>query len=358
MKKTQGRKRAATKTKKRAPAVQRSSCRALVPLDTDTIRKAEFKKLERGKAAYAKAEAQLAHFEQHEQKAYSRWIHDECGSMLEDLNRLGNEARLAMRRIDLTLELMAFYRSRTSQACAEAAECYFAGEGEIPAGFEEFFQPPPDPFASDEDPENGFGEECEEAFEKGFDEFLRDLLGESGFGSLVEAPRENLKRDVKELYRKIVRCLHPDRDADTNPRRLALWHEAQQAYKHHDLATLERILSDCELLEPASARIAPVSSIRSGIEQFKRGLRTLRSRIRIAKREPEWGFLSWNETRKKRELEAIRKAIHREFCVLSVEAGRLRQEFDRLRHPAAPRKDRKRAPTPFIDPQQADFEFF
>ena len=54
----------------------------------------------------------------------------------------------------------------------------------------------------------------------------------------------SFKQKVKELYRRIVKKLHPDMNPDVTERQKELWHKAQKAYGESDLETLEDIYDE------------------------------------------------------------------------------------------------------------------
>ncbi len=63
---------------------------------------------------------------------------------------------------------------------------------------------------------------------------------------------------VKELYRRLVRRLHPDLRADGSAAVSALWHEVQEAYAASDVARMEILLalSDIEANRMADQTLA------------------------------------------------------------------------------------------------------
>ena len=122
-----------------------SPCRALIPLDTEKIRKSEMGKLQRQKKALAALSAELEWFEQEEKRAYGQWFQTHCGPALAEYRAIEKELSLMQDKLDLIHALLAFYPRRSGQDCVEAAEAYYQSEGTIPAGFESFFNPPKPP---------------------------------------------------------------------------------------------------------------------------------------------------------------------------------------------------------------------
>lgn len=69
-----------------------------------------------------------------------------------------------------------------------------------------------------------------------------DKMNQALDRSQSEQLPEDESQELKRLYRKIVKALHPDIHPDISPEQLELFHHAVEAYKNGDLETL-RIIS-------------------------------------------------------------------------------------------------------------------
>lgn len=69
-----------------------------------------------------------------------------------------------------------------------------------------------------------------------------DKMNQALDRSQSEQLPEDESQELKRLYRKIVKALHPDIHSDISPEQLELFHHAVEAYKNGDLETL-RIIS-------------------------------------------------------------------------------------------------------------------
>ncbi len=104
---------------------------------------------------------------------------------------------------------------------------------------------------------------------------------------------EDEKRDVdarvKELYRRLVRRLHPDLRADGNAAVGALWHEVQEAYAASDVARMEILLalSDIESNRTAEQSVAQMRAL---LAELERALRALEKSLLEAEGEDAWDF--------------------------------------------------------------------
>ncbi len=94
---------------------------------------------------------------------------------------------------------------------------------------------------------------------------------------------------VKELYRRLVRRLHPDLRADGSATVSALWHEVQEAYAASDVARMEILLALSDI-EANQAADQTVSQMRGVLAELERSLQALEKSLREAEGEEAWDF--------------------------------------------------------------------
>ena len=106
-----------------------------------------------------------------------------------------------------------------------------------------------------------------------------------------EDPTEPVTIDprVKEIYRRLVRRLHPDLRADGAATVSSLWHEVQEAYAAGDVAGMEFLLALSDLSNAPGASTS-VSQMRSVLSELTRSVRALELRLVEARREDSWNF--------------------------------------------------------------------
>jgi hypothetical protein len=94
---------------------------------------------------------------------------------------------------------------------------------------------------------------------------------------------------VKELYRRLVRRLHPDLRADGSAAVSALWHEVQEAYAAGDVARMEILLalSDIETKRTADQSLSQMHAL---LAELERSLRALKKNLLEAEEEDAWDF--------------------------------------------------------------------
>jgi len=105
-----------------------------------------------------------------------------------------------------------------------------------------------------------------------------------------DAPATPTDGRVKELYRLLVRRLHPDLRADGNAAASALWHEVQEAYAATDIAQLELLLALSGIEADPFNDETSVAQMRAVFAELERALFALEDSLRQARDEDAWDF--------------------------------------------------------------------
>ncbi|MDX1957990.1 MAG: hypothetical protein SFU98_05425 [Leptospiraceae bacterium] len=116
---------------------------------------------------------------------------------------------------------------------------------------------------------------------------------------------------IKTIYRTLVRKLHPDFQKDLSKFQENIWHEVQIAYKENDLEKLETLLALSEIQTGDFSEDFSISQILNVQFEYKSQLKSLRARIKQAKKNPEWGFTKLEN--KKRLFQEIQLDLKREL---------------------------------------------
>lgn len=101
---------------------------------------------------------------------------------------------------------------------------------------------------------------------------------------------------VKELYRTIVRRLHPDLRADGSATVSALWHEVQEAYAASDVARMEILLALSDIESNEMGEGTSLSQMRSVLLELNRSSRALEKSVLEAEGEDAWNFARMGAT--------------------------------------------------------------
>src|SRR4051794_11622272 len=111
-----------------------------------------------------------------------------------------------------------------------------------------------------------------------------------GANSEEEELPEALDPRVKELYRRLVRRLHPDLRADGSAAVSALWHEVQEAYGASDVARMELLLALSDIESQQLGEATSLFQMQSVLAELNRSCRALEMSSREAEAEDAWNF--------------------------------------------------------------------
>jgi hypothetical protein len=363
--------------------------RRIVAVNEGPLRKRAAKEFDKVMAKLEKARAELRRFEQEDRPSFGRWMAATFGALLTELR---DNAHLIHEQEDLILEVeseMIWSNHRNPRRAYAAV----VKRRESPDEDNDFAEG--DDFDPLEEmaPENG-----KEERRALFDDFVRAVLGlnpeqlgnadyEKMFAEFEanifeerppvspsqthdrqkpSAGREEAR--IKEVYRILVRRLHPDLRADGDATVSAKWHEVQEAYEARNLDRLETLLAVTEMESGASGR-ASLSQIRGALADFNRALRAIQRSLREAKSDPAWGFTQ-NPFSRSMEKQ-IRRELEESLSHQRAELADLKATIEDWSRPWRPpvKKPRKQSKTPekpkaetarreFNSPRPVQTEFF
>jgi hypothetical protein len=118
----------------------------------------------------------------------------------------------------------------------------------------------------------------------------RPPVNEPAMPSEPEPDAEPVDIRVKQLYRLLVRRLHPDLRADGSAAASALWHEVQDAYAATDIAQLEILLALSDIQANPFRDDMSVSQMRAVVDELNRALFALEDSLRQARNDDAWDF--------------------------------------------------------------------
>lgn len=100
----------------------------------------------------------------------------------------------------------------------------------------------------------------------------------------------NLIERIKSIYRSLARKLHPDYRKESGEHFETLWFQVQEAYRSNNLEKLEILHSQCNAYEGNFSEEFSIFQIKSAKEGYGLQLKSIRSKIKLAKKDPAWGF--------------------------------------------------------------------
>jgi hypothetical protein len=295
--------------KRRAPRPQTSShaaphnhpandSHALVRVDGTGIRKKIKKDYEKALRDLENSRRQLDQFHQTDLPQFTRWLNTHFGALLTELREL-NQKMAADEELIIQVENEAMF-SGCSDARAYQRVMELRENPEpprpLPAGGGES-DGERNPFGSQ--PESGADEDEEDPMEEFMNEFFRKFWSgarpQDNHGPRAGLPTESAapahaSTRLKELYRSVVRRLHPDVQREMTAQKAEWWHQAQAAYEAGDVEQLEVILTLCEIDDSGTTAHTSASLLQRITAQLKNSLREIKRQLAGQRRDPAWNF--------------------------------------------------------------------
>ena len=325
---------------------------ALVRVDGAAIRKKIRKAYEMALRDREISRRLLDRFHQTDQPQFSRWLNNKFGALLTELRELNRKLAADEAIVFMVQHEVMFGGGSYARAYQRVME------------IKENPEPPP--------PRPGGGPDWD-AFEAGdewgspgdedelVDELMNELFGESmpgggsgeahdsrmGSSARPAAPVPAAKR-LKELYRAVVRRLHPDCQQKMTAQKTEWWHQAQAAYEAGDVEQLEVILTLCEIVEAGTTAHTSASVLQRITMQVKSSLREIQRQLRATRREPAWNFSERTDhtaiaDKVGRDMAGELMAMRRRWMETQDLLAQWKAAADRLK-PLRPRKSRSRFP--------------
>lgn len=270
------------------PRVVLSRSKHLVRLDTHAIRHKSLKDYRKAEQNLDKLKSQMKRFREQDIPGFRTWLHQTFGSLLtrqrelvqaiQDKQALLLEVEELADRYDLSevaaYRIVQWRRAHPDEARAQDLE------------FEEELRRRQ--AKRDERPGRSPDPEPDDPFDDDWDD-LRDLF-ESATGTAPRPGRHTSQEDrsARDLYRTIVRQLHPDHHGAMSEARKDLWHEAQAAYRRRDVPALYNVLARCDNGGAGLGQHTPVALIHRLTAQLRQAIRSTQSEIRRMKTDPAW----------------------------------------------------------------------
>lgn len=151
----------------------------------------------------------------------------------------------------------------------------------------------------------------------------------------AEAKRTvDLQASVRDIYRKLVRDLHPDRETDPSERerKTALMQRINQAYEAGDLLTLLELQFQLEQLDPAKLAQLSAERLKHYTAVLREQLKTVREQLsrEITRIHAEWGL---PESFHPRVPEDLGRWMQRQLDLHTQLRDGFRQTAERLQNP-------------------------
>ncbi|MBU6181727.1 MAG: hypothetical protein KGR46_02805 [Verrucomicrobia bacterium] len=320
--------------------------RRIVLLDQQPIREAasgEARKIMREIQGLNEA---LSEFDRTIRPAYERWERKNLAPLLDEERALKAKIERLERLVDMA-DLESLFSGKDPYDIFEKA----AQEDEGEAGHKEEAK------AAEDNNDGEFPEE-----ERDFRSYVRfvfgddpDSLGPNRYRRLFDEYRkwrakigeasrsasarksEDVPARVKEIYRILVRRLHPDTGKSRqDPHTRKLWDDLQAAYAAQDLERLEVLLAITDLHETGGAMRSTVFHLRQVARELGNQLHSLKVRLMQARKTPAWIY--WHSKNRRKAGEKIRSDVLKRVEAARKELEAVEAEIEEWKRESAAKK--------------------
>jgi len=274
-----------------APRAVAAPSRALLVIDHARLQGAAWAEFHAASKRLDRTTRELHRHEEIDVPAYTAWLHRTFPLQVTALRELRDEveAKVRQMRIAQTIarrtgaSLKRVWREQ-KKATAKASE-----------GREDFR-------GDDESDDGADGAEA--------DERRRTAARREDF---LAAPARTVA--ARDIYRRLVQHLHPDRGGVWSASRQRLWHEVQQAWAAGDGDWLARLEVEWETAHEAIGPNSPLSRLRVAIEELHAARRDLEAKLSAYRAAPPWRF-SKNEAKRAALEVRVEADLARDFRAL------------------------------------------
>ncbi len=271
---------------KPAPTRLRSAQpRALVLIDNHPLQRAAWAEFHTARKRHEKAARDLHRHEEIDRPAYDTWLHRTFPVWVTTLRDLYAEVSRKNHQVQ-TVIWMAEMTGRSLKKLWREQKEYEAN----PEADEPDDSAKSENSANTGDPDNASRNTDNDDFDN---DFFNDDSRRSDKSSRSSSHRSSAPPptpSAKDIYRRLVQHLHPDRGGDWTPARQRLWHEVQQAWAAGDADWLARLEVEWETANEVLGPDSPVSRLRRAITELIAARRDLERKLRDYRRSPHWRF--------------------------------------------------------------------
>jgi hypothetical protein len=266
-----------------APRDAYADARALLVIDHARLQGAAWAEFHTAQKRHQKVARDLHRHEEIDTPAYEAWLHRTFPVLMTTLRNLQEEVSTKGRQVQLTRAL-ATYTGRSAKKLWQEQK-------------ENKGRPPQRPEEADDVEDDA--RKARQHRRDPDDDFFRD---DDAFGRRsrrrdrddYEPPRPPpappRSSDARDLYRRLVQHLHPDRGGEWTAARKRLWHEVQQAWALGDADWLARLEIEWETANEVLGPTSPLSRLRRAIEELHAARRDTERKLRSYRVQPAWRF--------------------------------------------------------------------
>jgi len=255
---------------------------ALVLIDSRPLRHAAWSEFHAARKLSEKAARDLHRHEETDTPSYHAWLHAAFPQLMTTLRELHAEVLRKTRQLDQA-QFEANITGRSVKKIWKDHREYDAD----PEAYERAHPPEPEP------PPHRFDRDTiDDASTDPFDDPAFDDFSdtENIHHRDDQRPAPAASADARDIYRRLVQHLHPDRGGDWTPARERLWHEVQQAWAARDADWLARLEIDWETANDTVTPDSSLSRLRQAIAALHAARRDTERKLRFYRQSPSWRF--------------------------------------------------------------------
>ncbi len=273
-------------------------CRALVRVDGAGIRKKIKKDYEKALRDLENSRRRLDEFHKTDLPQFSRWLNAHFGALLTELRDLSQKIaadEILVSQVEDEALFGGTSHARAYQRVMEFRENPGLHDSRPPGSGE----PAQEEKSSRKRTNSGSSLADEDLMEDLMNEFFRAFesgqqqQGNDGHGGLrhtESAEADTKSTRLKEIYRSLVRRLHPDVQREMTAQKTEWWHQAQAAYEAGDVEQLEVILTLCEIDDSGTIAHTSASLLQRITAQLKNSVRQIKRQLAELRHDPAWNF--------------------------------------------------------------------
>lgn len=338
-------------------------CTALIPLDTDKIRKEMLKVYKRRKKALEKLEAELQQFRENDEPEFQKFMAQHFGTQRSRLRELHEIIGLHMSRLNKISHMARARRMQPGKYCFHL-QSQVTPENDFWAVLdndtqqfieeqrrinEEYERSCREYDEDDDDFDDDFDDDDEDFIDDDFEEDFEDHDGGGERKSLFDRlfselfPQEKdsgREAALKKLYRELCFRYHPDKIGGHDAKTRLLWLSIQEAYAARDLDRLRAINAGLEI--ESGKTTAACSEIGNMILDVECTIRMTRGNVRQQKRSPYWGFTTWTEKRRRQAEKELSESFRQDIEEAAFQVELYADELERLRNSYRPPAKKRR----------------
>jgi hypothetical protein len=265
-----GRKQIPRSRPSRSTAKGRASAtnsQALLVIDHERLQGAAWAEFHTVRKRLDKAAGDLHRHEEIDLPAYDAWLHRTFPLQITALRELNEEVMAKARQIRIVQARAAHTGRSLKRLWQEEKE-----RAANPEAFRAKSRPEREPDFDDQEAEAGARRK--EARPEDFE----------------TAPARARSNAAREIYRRLVQRLHPDRGGNWTMKRQQLWHEVQQAWAAGDADWLARLEVEWETAHEAIGPKSPLSRLRAAIEELHAARRDIEHKLAEYRTSLPWRF--------------------------------------------------------------------